>query len=109
VSKWYAVVPFCATALINSQLDLRPAEGGVKSVKNQKEVAARPLKIRFNPHDPLHPRSHPSTRGVAEQNLSYNPNFQIQNPWTPRTEFHYHCRHYDCLNAAEYPSKESHP
>ena len=44
---------------------MRLAEGG-QIRKNQKEVAARPLKIRSNP---LHPRSHPSKRGVAEQIL----------------------------------------
>ena len=37
--------------------------------KNQKGVAARPLKISLNPLYPLHPRSHPSKRGVAEQIL----------------------------------------
>jgi len=30
-------------------------------------VAVRPPKIRSNPHHPLYPRSHPPTRGVAEQ------------------------------------------
>jgi len=59
---------FCFT-LINNRFDLRPAEGGVKSVDYQKEVAARPLKIRFNPHDPHNPRPHPPTGGVAEQIL----------------------------------------
>jgi hypothetical protein len=33
-------------AYINGRLDLHPAEGGVKSIKYQKEVAARP------PNDP---------------------------------------------------------
>ncbi|MBL7781906.1 MAG: hypothetical protein JNM22_11865 [Saprospiraceae bacterium] len=44
------------------------SEGG-QIRKNQKEVAARPLKISLNPQNPFHPRSHPSTRGVAEQIL----------------------------------------
>ncbi len=36
------------------------------------KMAARPLKIRLNPLYPLHPRSHPATRGVAEQTLRTN-------------------------------------
>jgi len=49
----------------SSRFDLRPVEDGSKSVKI-KSVAARPLKIRFNPRNPQNPGSHPSTRGVAE-------------------------------------------
>jgi hypothetical protein len=38
--------------------------------KKSKKVAASPPKIRFNPHNPQNPGSHPSTRGVATHSIT---------------------------------------
>jgi len=64
-------------AYINGRLDLRAAEGGVKSIKHQKKWPKGHQMIRKNPHDPHNPRPHPPMKGVAEQNLSYNPDSQL--------------------------------
>jgi hypothetical protein len=58
---FYPSLPFSKV-----HLEFPPAGGGFNPFLSEK-VAARPSKIRLNPHNPHNPGPHPATRGVAEQ------------------------------------------